>query len=115
MFSDVPGIPARKADTLRRRPLSRHRDPVAFDGATDVGRASIMPCSIVPIINRFIDLSRVAKFSPGYLVFLPEFQHSSLLCTVKADDVYLYIVLLCADCPYARRQVDINCQVNINY
>ena len=36
---------------------------VAFPGATDVSRASIMPCSIAPIIIGFMALSRLNKIS----------------------------------------------------
>ena len=59
--------------------------PVAFDGATDVSRASIMPCSIALIINRFIVLSRLNKNLTENLSHSLDSRCSSLLCTVEDD------------------------------
>lgn len=59
--------------------------PVAFDGATDVGRASIMPCSIALIIIGFKLLSRLNKKPRVNLALLPDLRRSSLLCTVEDD------------------------------
>ena len=46
--------------------------PVAFDGATDVSRASIKPCSIAPIIVGFIVLSRLDKNTTENLSHSPD-------------------------------------------